>query len=115
MAARVQMEQIKPEEFNLKGMKFKADQSTTYVLIKSFIKQLTLVVKQCSFHACNKSDHLQCALKPPLYSIFVLPWQCDIMEYSSILRDLFFCMMVNLYKIFSFLPGDSKMYSRLWS
>ena len=24
------------------------------------------------------------ALKPPLYSNFALPWQCDIMEYSSI-------------------------------
>ena len=28
-------------------------------LIQSFIKQLTLVVKQCFFHSCNKSDHLQ--------------------------------------------------------
>ena len=33
--------------------------STTYVLIQSLIKQLILVVKQCLFQACNKSDHLQ--------------------------------------------------------
>ena len=31
----------------------------TYVLIQSFIKQLTLAVKQCFLHACNKSDYLQ--------------------------------------------------------
>ena len=59
MAARAQMEQVKLEECNLKGMKPTKDQSTTYVLIQSFIKQLTLVVKQCFFDACNKSDHLQ--------------------------------------------------------
>ena len=59
MAARPQMEQVKLEEFNLKGMESTADWSTTYVLIQSFIKQLILVVKQCCFHACNKSDHLQ--------------------------------------------------------
>ena len=59
MAARAQMEQVKLEEFNLKGMKSSEDQSTAYVLIQSFIKQLTLVVKQCFFHACNKIDHLQ--------------------------------------------------------
>ena len=40
-------------------MKSKEDQSTTFVLIQSFIKQLTQVVKQCFFHTCNKSDHLQ--------------------------------------------------------
>ena len=59
MAARAQREQVQLEEFNLKGMKFTEDQSTTYVLIQSFIKQLTLVVKQCFFHACNKNDHLK--------------------------------------------------------
>ena len=59
MATRAQMEQDKLEEFNLKVMKSTADQSTTYVLIQSFIKQLTLVVKQCFFHACNKNDQLQ--------------------------------------------------------
>ena len=59
MAARAQMEQVKLKEFNLQGMKFTEDQSTTYVLIQSFIKQLILVVKQCFFHARNKSDHLQ--------------------------------------------------------
>ena len=59
MAARVQMEQVKLEEFNLKGMKSTEDQSTAYVLIQSFIKQLTLVVKQCFSHTCHKSDHLQ--------------------------------------------------------
>ena len=55
------MEQVKLGEFNLKGMKSAEDLSTTstYVLIQSFIKQLTLPVKQCFFHACNKSDHLQ--------------------------------------------------------
>ena len=59
MAARAQMEQVQLEEFNLKGMKSTEDQSTTYVLIQSFIKELTLVVKQCFFLAFNKSDHLQ--------------------------------------------------------
>ena len=34
------MEQVKLEEFDLKGMKFTA-------------------VKQCFFHACNKSNNLQ--------------------------------------------------------
>ena len=28
------------------------------------------------------------ALKPPLYSNFALPWQCDIMEYSSIQNNI---------------------------
>ena len=59
MAARAQMEQVKLEEFSFKGMKSTEDQSTTYVLIQSFIKQLTVVVEQCFFHACSKSDHLQ--------------------------------------------------------
>ena len=59
MAARAQMEQVNLEEFNLKDMKSTEDWSTTYVLIQSFIKQLTLVVNQCFFHACNKNDHLQ--------------------------------------------------------
>ena len=59
MAARAQLEQVKLEEFNLKSMKSTEDQSTTYVLIQSFIKQLTLIVKQCFFHAYNKSDQLQ--------------------------------------------------------
>ena len=59
MAARAQMKQVKLEEFNLKGIKSTEDQLTTYVLIQSFIKQLTVVVKQCFFYSCNKSDHLQ--------------------------------------------------------
>ena len=59
MAARAQMKQVKMELFNLKGMKSMQDWSTTYVLIQPFIEQLTLVVKQCFFHACNKSEHLQ--------------------------------------------------------
>ena len=58
MAAKAQMEQVKQEDFNLKGMKSTEDLSTIFVLIKSFIKQLTPVVQQCSFHACNKSDDL---------------------------------------------------------
>ena len=70
MAARAQMKQVKLQEFNLKGMKSTEDQSTTYVLIQSFIKQLTPVVKQCSFHICNKSEHLQLRPEPPLYSNF---------------------------------------------
>ena len=70
MAAREQMERVKPEEVNLKGMKSTKDQSKTYVLIQSFIKKLTLFVKQYFFHTCNKSDHLHCALKLPLFSNF---------------------------------------------
>ena len=59
MAARAQMEQVQLEDFSLKGIKSTEDQFTTYVVIQSFIKKLTLVVKQCFFHAYNKSDHLQ--------------------------------------------------------
>ena len=70
MAARAQMEQVQLEEFNLKSMKSTENQSTTYALIQSFIKQLTLVVKQCFFHSCNKSDYLQLRPEVPLYSNF---------------------------------------------
>ena len=65
MAARAQMEQVKLEDFNLKGMK-----STEISPQLTFIKQLTLVIKQYFFHACNKSDHLQLRPEPPLYSNF---------------------------------------------
>ena len=82
--ARAQLEQVKLEELNLKSMKSTENQSTTYVLIQSFIKQLTLFVKQCSFHTCNKSDQLQLRPEHHYTPIFALPWQCDIMEYSSI-------------------------------
>ena len=85
MAAREQMERIKLEEVNLKGIKSTKDQSKTCVLIQSFIKKLTLLVKQYFFHACNKSDHL-CPEAAIILHLFIsaLPWQCDIMEYSSI-------------------------------
>ena len=63
MAAKAQMEQVKLEEFNVKGMKSTEDWSTTYVLMQSFIKQLTPVVKQCFFHACNNRDRLQLRLE----------------------------------------------------
>ena len=72
MTARAQMEQVKLDKFNLKGMKSTEDQSTTYVLIQSFIKQLTLVVKQCFFYACNKSNCLQLRPELPLYSKFCI-------------------------------------------
>ena len=72
MAARAQIEQVKLEQFNLNSMKSTEDQSTTYLRIQSFIKQLTLVVKQCFFHACNKSDHMQLRPEPPLYSNFCI-------------------------------------------
>ena len=61
MAARAQLEQVKPDT---------EDQSTTYVQIQSFMKQLTLIVKQCFFHGCNKSDQLQLRPEPPLYFNF---------------------------------------------
>ena len=67
MAARAQMKQVKLKEFNLKGMKSTEDQSTTYVLIQSFIKQLTNIV---SFTLVIKVITCNCALKPPLYSNF---------------------------------------------
>ena len=53
------MERVELKEFKHKGMKSTEDQSTTYVLTQSFIKQLTPAVKQCFFHACNKSYYLQ--------------------------------------------------------
>ena len=59
MAAREQMEQVKLEDLNLKGIISAEDYSTTYVLIQLFIKQLTLAVKQYFFNSCNKSYHLQ--------------------------------------------------------
>ena len=60
MTARAQMEQVKLQELSLKNMKSKeVHKSITYVLIQSFMEQLPLVVKQCLFHASNKSDHLQ--------------------------------------------------------
>ena len=74
MPARAQMEQVKLVEFNLKGMKSTADESTTYVLIQSFIKRLTLVVKQCFFHACNKSDHLQLRPEAVIILQFSTSW-----------------------------------------
>ena len=86
MAARVQMEQVKREEFNLKGMKSTEDYSTTYALIQSFIKQLTLVVKQCFFHGCSKSEHLQLRPEPPLYSNFCVAlamWHYGIFIYTG--------------------------------
>ena len=44
MAARAQMEQVKPQEFRIKNKKSTED---------------PLVVKQSLFHASDKSDHLQ--------------------------------------------------------
>ena len=73
MTARAQTEQVELEEFNLMGMKSTKDHSTTYVLIQSFIKQLNLVVEQCFFHACNKSDHLQL---PPEAAIILQFLRC---------------------------------------
>ena len=84
MAARTQIEQIKLEEFNFKGMKSTEDWSTTYVLIQPFIKQLTLVVKQCFFHACNKRGHPQLRRGRHCIPIFALPRQCDIIEYLCV-------------------------------
>ena len=69
---RVQMEQVQPEEFNLKGMKSTKDWSTTYVLIQSFIKRLTLVVKQYFFMLVIEVVACNCALKSPLYSNFCI-------------------------------------------
>ena len=44
MTARAQMEQVKLQELSLKNMKSTEDESITYVLIQSFIKQLPSVV-----------------------------------------------------------------------
>ena len=49
------MEQAKLEEFDLKAIKSMEVESKTYVLIQSFIRQHTLVIKQCFFHVCHKS------------------------------------------------------------
>ena len=59
MTARAQMEQVKLQELSLKNMKSTEDYSITYGLIQSLREQLPLAVKQCLFHASNKSDHLQ--------------------------------------------------------
>ena len=57
-----------------------------YILIKLPKEQLSLVVTQCLFQASTASDHAQLRPEAPLYSNFALPWRCDIMEYSSVLR-----------------------------
>ena len=58
MTARAQMEQVKLQELSLKNMKSTEDYSITHGLIQSLREQLPLAVKQCLFHAPNKSDHL---------------------------------------------------------
>ena len=85
------MEQVKLGEFNLKGIKSTEDQSTAYVLIQSFIKQLNQVVKQCFFYSRNKSDHLQ--LRPHVAIILQFLRslkQSDIME-SSRVEEFYNC------------------------
>ena len=69
MAARVQLEQVKLEGFNPDTIIHKAAYSSC---------------KTSFFHAHNENDHLQFCHESPLYSNFSLPWQCDIIEYSSI-------------------------------
>ena len=58
MIARVQMELVKLQQFNFEDMEFIADWSSTYVLIRSCIEQLPLVVTRCSFYTSNISEHL---------------------------------------------------------
>ena len=69
MAARAQMEQVKLQEFSLRGMKSMEDLSTTYLDVptESFMEQFHVVLKQCLFHASNKNDPLQ--LRPEAASI----------------------------------------------
>ena len=94
MTARAQMEQVKLQELNLKNMKSTEDQSITYVLLCMlcmlcyvlFIEQLPLVVKQCLFHASNKSDHLQLHPEAQLYSNFwvaLAMWHHGIFVYGK--------------------------------
>ena len=56
--------------------------------MQPFIKQLTLLVKQCFFHLEIKVIACNCILKLPLYSniciAMAMIWQCDIMEYLSL-------------------------------
>ena len=72
MAARAQTDQVKFQEFIFEYLEPVTNSSTTYMLIQSAIEQLPLVVTPCLFHASR------------LYSNFALPWQCEIMKYSSI-------------------------------
>ena len=74
------MEQVKLQELSLKNMKSTEDQSITYVLIQSFIEQLSLVVKQCLLHASNKSGHLQ-----------LRPEAAIILHFLSCLGDVTSC------------------------
>ena len=57
-----------------------------YMLLQLLKEQLSLVVTQCLFNAPTASDHAQLRRETPLYSSFALPWPCDIMEYSSIVK-----------------------------
>ena len=102
IATRAQMEQVRPKEFSLKNMKSTKDQSITYVLIQSFIEQLPVFVKQCLSHASNKKWLPEIAPWSRHYTpIFELPWQCDIMEYLSVLRSLLskrLCPFLPIYK-----------------
>ena len=84
MAVRVQMDQVKFQEFIFEYLEPMTNSSTTYMLIQSAIEQLPLVVTQCYFTLLVPVDMPNCALKLPLYSNFALPRQCEIMKYSSI-------------------------------
>ena len=63
---------IQPQEHEMHGRLVQ-----TYVLIQSFKEQLPLVVKQCLFHASNKSDHLQ-----------LRPEDAIILQFLSCLGDV---------------------------
>ena len=84
MAVRVQMDQIKFEEFIFEFLESMTNSSTTYKMIQSAIEQLPRVVTRCLFHASSASEYAQLCPEDAIILQFCVPWQCDIMKYSSI-------------------------------
>ena len=59
MAVRVQMDQVKFQEFIFEYLESMTNLSTTYMMIQSAIEQLPPVVTQCLFHASSVSEYAQ--------------------------------------------------------
>ena len=59
MAVRVQIDQIKFQEFIFEYLESMTNSSTTYKMIQSAIEQLPPVVTQCLFHASSASEYAQ--------------------------------------------------------
>ena len=59
MAVRVQMDQVKFQEFIFEYLESMTNSSTTYIMIQSAIEQLLPVVTQCLLHTSSASEYAQ--------------------------------------------------------